>query len=105
MLMNMLCCWTARRVLKKEQKRTCAEADRPEPVSARIVGQATEVWLDSDGDSSAAIAFATALNQSFGEQYSVFNLLVQLSAPVAAVSAASTPSAGEHRWLSTIIAQ
>ena len=56
----------------------------------RIVGPAAVA-----GNSSAAIAFASALNQSFSEQYAGFDLLVQLSTPVSAASAPSTPSAGE----------
>ena len=63
----------------------------------RIVGQSTEAWLGAAANSSAAVKFASAINQSFSEQYSVFRLLVQLSAPAQAASAPSTPSTGDHR--------
>ena len=52
--------------------------------ASRIVGPAAH---DALGQSTAAAAFRTALNQSFSEQYAAYSLLIQLGAPVNATSA------------------
>ena len=55
------------------------------------MGQAT---VGAAGDTSAAANFRAALIDSFDMQYQVYDLLVQLAAPVEAASAPITPPAG-----------
>ena len=61
-----------------------------------IIGQAA---YDAAGNSSAAAGFVTALTQAFSEQYEPFDLLIQLSAPVEAVTAPITPPAGKSEGI------
>ena len=65
------------------------------PSTPRVVGLATRDAAVG-GNSSSAAQFMEAMTQSFSEQYSAFNLLTQLSAPVEAAAAPTTPMAGEQ---------
>ena len=58
----------------------------------RVVGQATQLF--TDGNATDASQFASALYQSFREQYQFFNLLNQFNSPVPAIAAPTTPATG-----------